>query len=56
MGRSYAVVPLDQRACRARLIIVGIILLNEDALRLSANSKILLKQIHVVLGYVMGLN
>lgn len=38
------------------MIIVGIILLNEDALRLSANGKILLKQIHVVLGYVMGLN
>ena len=38
------------------LIILGIILLNEGALGLSASGKILLKQIHVGLGYVMGLN
>jgi Ni/Fe-hydrogenase 1 B-type cytochrome subunit len=38
------------------LIFVGVVLLNDDALGLSANGKILLKQIHVVLGYVMGLN
>ena len=38
------------------LIVVGVILLNDDALGLSANGKILLKQIHVVIGYVMGLN
>jgi hypothetical protein len=38
------------------LIIVGVILWNDDALGLSANGKILLKQIHVVLGYVMILN
>jgi len=38
------------------LIIVGVILLNDDALGISSNGKILLKQIHVVLGYVMGLN
>ena len=38
------------------LSIIGIILLNDDALVLSANGKILLKQIHVVCGYVMALN
>ena len=38
------------------LIIVGVILLNDDALGLAANGKVLLKEIHVVLGYVMGLN
>ena len=38
------------------LIVVGVVLLNDDALGLSANGKILLKQIHVVIGYVMGLN
>jgi Ni/Fe-hydrogenase 1 B-type cytochrome subunit len=38
------------------LIIVGAILLNDDALGLSVDGKFLLKQIHVTLGYVMGLN
>jgi Ni/Fe-hydrogenase 1 B-type cytochrome subunit len=38
------------------LIVVGTILLNDDALGISVPGKILLKQIHVVLGYVMGLN
>jgi Ni,Fe-hydrogenase I cytochrome b subunit len=38
------------------LIIVGAILLNDDALGISASGKILVKEIHVVLGYVMGLN
>src|SRR5450759_2828209 len=38
------------------LIVVGTILLNDDALGISTPGKILLKQIHVVLGYVMGLN
>lgn len=38
------------------LSIVGVILLNDNALGLSANGKILLKQIHTVLGYVMALN
>ncbi len=38
------------------LSIVGVILLNDNALGLSAHGKILLKQIHVVLGYVMALN
>jgi len=38
------------------LIVVGVILLNDDALGLAANGKLLLKEIHVVLGYVMGLN
>lgn len=38
------------------LIVVGAMLLNDDALGLAANGKILLKEIHVVLGYVMGLN
>jgi Ni/Fe-hydrogenase 1 B-type cytochrome subunit len=38
------------------LIVVGVILLNEDALGLLAGGKVLLKQIHVALGYVMVLN
>jgi Ni/Fe-hydrogenase 1 B-type cytochrome subunit len=38
------------------LSIIGIILLNDEALGLSAHGKILLKQIHVVCGYVMALN
>lgn len=38
------------------LIIVGIILLNDGALGISANGKFFLKQIHVMFGYVMGLN
>ena len=38
------------------LIVVGVMLLNDDLLGLSADGKILLKEIHVVLGYVMGLN
>lgn len=38
------------------LIVVGAMMLNDDALGLAANGKILLKEIHVVLGYVMGLN
>ena len=38
------------------LIIVGVILLNDDALGLSASGKVLLKQIHVVLGYIMASN
>ncbi len=38
------------------LIILGVILLNDDALGLSREGKVLLKQIHVALGYVMSLN
>ena len=38
------------------LIIVGVILWNDDALGLSATGKIILKEIHVTLGYVMSLN
>lgn len=38
------------------LIIVGVILINDDALGLSAGGKILLKQVHVTLGYVMAVN
>lgn len=38
------------------LIVVGVILLNDDALGLSGGGKIQLKQIHVALGYVMALN
>lgn len=37
------------------LIIAGVILLNDDTL-LSAGGKVLLKQVHVALGYVMTLN
>ena len=38
------------------LISVGVMLLNDDALGLSAGGKVQLKQIHVALGYVMALN
>lgn len=38
------------------LIIVGVILLNDDALGLSPGGKVLLKQVHVGLGYVMTVN
>jgi Ni/Fe-hydrogenase 1 B-type cytochrome subunit len=38
------------------LVIVGVIVWNDDALGLSAGGKILLKEIHVALGYVMVLN
>ena len=38
------------------LTIVGVVLLNDGALGISAGGKILLKQIHVVLGYVMAAN
>lgn len=38
------------------LIGVGVMLLNDDALGLSASGKVQLKQIHVALGYVMALN
>ena len=38
------------------LIAVGLVLLNDDALGLSAGGKIALKRIHVVFGYVMTLN
>jgi cytochrome b len=38
------------------LIAVGLVLLNDDALGLPAPGKIVLKQIHVILGYVMVLN
>jgi len=38
------------------LISVGVMLLNDDALGLSASGKVQLKQIHVALGYVMALN
>ena len=38
------------------LMIVGVILLNDDALGLSAGGKVLLKQIHAALGYVMAAN
>ncbi len=37
------------------LISVGVMLLNDDALGLSAGGKVQLKQIHVALGYVMAL-
>jgi len=38
------------------LIGIGVMLLNDDALGLSASGKIKLKQIHVTLGYVMAVN
>jgi cytochrome b len=38
------------------LIIVGVILLNDDALGISTGGKMLLKKIHVALGYVMVAN
>ena len=38
------------------LIVLGLILLNEDVLGLSAGGKLLLKQIHVAAGYLMALN
>jgi Ni,Fe-hydrogenase I cytochrome b subunit len=38
------------------LVILGVILLNDDALGISAGGKILLKQIHVALGYLMTVN
>jgi Ni/Fe-hydrogenase 1 B-type cytochrome subunit len=38
------------------LVFLGIILLNDDALGLSAGGKVLLKQAHVWLGYIMALN
>jgi Ni/Fe-hydrogenase 1 B-type cytochrome subunit len=38
------------------LAFVGVILINDDALGLSAGGKVLLKQVHVTLGYVMALN
>ena len=39
-----------------RLIVTGLVVLNGDALRLSAGGKILLKSIHVSIGYAMGAN
>ncbi len=38
------------------LIVVGIILLNDKTLGISTGGKVLLKQIHVALGYVMAAN
>jgi cytochrome b len=38
------------------LIVVGLVLLNDDALGISTGGKLLLKQIHVALGYVMAAN
>jgi Ni,Fe-hydrogenase I cytochrome b subunit len=38
------------------LIATGLVILNDDALGLSASGKILLKSIHVSFGYVMALN
>jgi Ni/Fe-hydrogenase 1 B-type cytochrome subunit len=38
------------------LMIVGVILMNDDALGLATGGKVLLKQVHVSLGYVMALN
>jgi Ni/Fe-hydrogenase 1 B-type cytochrome subunit len=38
------------------LIIVGVILWNDNALGLSATGKMILKEIHATLGYVMSLN
>lgn len=38
------------------LIVLGVVLLYDDALGLSAGGKVLLKQIHVMIGYVMALN
>jgi cytochrome b len=38
------------------LVFVGVLLLNDDALGLSDGGKVLLKQIHVALGYIMALN
>ena len=38
------------------LIATGLVILNEDALGLSAGGKILLKSIHVSFGYVMAVN
>jgi cytochrome b len=38
------------------LIVIGVILLNDDILGISAGGKVLLKQLHVALGYVMAAN
>ena len=38
------------------LIVTGLVVLNDDALGLSTNGKILLKNIHVSFGYVMAAN
>jgi Ni/Fe-hydrogenase 1 B-type cytochrome subunit len=38
------------------LIATGLVILNDDALGLSAGGKILVKSIHVSLGYVMAVN
>jgi Ni/Fe-hydrogenase 1 B-type cytochrome subunit len=38
------------------LIAAGLVILNDDALGLSAGGKILLKRVHVLFGYVMGVN
>ncbi len=38
------------------LIATGLVILNDDALGLSASGKILLKSIHVSFGYVMAIN
>jgi Ni/Fe-hydrogenase 1 B-type cytochrome subunit len=38
------------------LIVTGLVILNDDALGLSASGKILLKRIHVPFGYVMAAN
>lgn len=38
------------------LITVGLVILNDDALGLSAGGKILVKGVHVSFGYVMGVN
>ena len=38
------------------LIATGLIILNDDALGVSASGKLLLKSIHVSIGYAMGIN
>lgn len=42
--------------CVFGLIAVGVAILNDDALGLSSEGKILLKTVHVLIGYVLALN
>ena len=56
LGRTYALVSLDQRPYVLGLIATGLVVLNDDALGLSASGKILAKTVHVSFGYVMAAN
>ena len=49
-------VSLDQRPYVLGLIATGLVVLNDDALGLSASGKILAKTVHVSFGYVMAAN